>query len=190
MVTDFQERARRLRNAVEPVAAGVYFAPEAHAAYAALGFAGSPISQDGVARPDLKGYFTSRGACMGQVPGEVVAAAFGCFNPKVVGHGCGAAKSVQDLRPSGAAVRRASNPVPRPTAHVCVAASGAGRVAPCGDGRAGPLSAFDHHGFVLPCYAECLARCRRRDGSGAERRSMIGSLCCRPLLSPLLSKLV
>ena len=54
MVTDFQERARRLRNAVEPVAAGVYFAPEAHAAYQALGFAGSPISQDGVARPDLK----------------------------------------------------------------------------------------------------------------------------------------
>ncbi len=42
MTTDFQERARRLRNAVEPVAAGVYFAPEALAAYAALGFAGSP----------------------------------------------------------------------------------------------------------------------------------------------------
>lgn len=38
-------------------------------------------------------------------------------------------------------------------------------------------SAFDHHGFVLPCDAECLARCRRRDGSGAERRPMIGSLC-------------
>jgi hypothetical protein len=84
MTTDFQEKARRLRNAVEPVAAGVYFAPEAHAAYAALGFAGSPVTQDGVARPDLKAYFTSRGACMGQVPGEVVAAAFGCFNPKVV----------------------------------------------------------------------------------------------------------
>jgi hypothetical protein len=29
-------------------------------------------------------FFTSRGACMGQVAGEVVAAAFGCFNPKVV----------------------------------------------------------------------------------------------------------
>jgi integrase len=29
--------------------------------------------------------------------------------------------------------------------------------------------------LVLPCDAECLARCRRRDGSGAERRSMIGS---------------
>ena len=84
MATDFRERARRLRNAVEPVAAGVYFAPEAHAAYQALGFDGSPISQDGVARPELKSYFTSRGACMGQVPGEVVAAAFGCFNPNVV----------------------------------------------------------------------------------------------------------
>jgi hypothetical protein len=84
MTTDFQEKARRLRNAVEPVAAGVYFAREAHKAYAALGFEGSPVTQDGVARPDSKAYFTSRGACMGQVPGEVVAAAFGCFNPKVV----------------------------------------------------------------------------------------------------------
>ena len=42
------------------------------------------MSQDGVAHPDLKAYFTSRGARMGQVAGEVVAAAFGCFNPKVV----------------------------------------------------------------------------------------------------------
>ena len=84
MTSDFDENARRLRNAVEPVAAGVYFAPEAHTAYAELGFAGSPITQNGVARPDLKAYFTSRGACMGQVAGEVVAAAFGCFNPKVV----------------------------------------------------------------------------------------------------------
>ena len=43
-MTDFTEKARRLRNAVEPVAAGVYFAPEAHAAYEALGFDGSPAS--------------------------------------------------------------------------------------------------------------------------------------------------
>jgi hypothetical protein len=84
MTTDFNERARRLRNAIEPVAAGVYFAPEAHAAYAKRGFAGSPVAQDGVARPGLKAYFTSRGACLGQVPGEVVASAFGCFNPKAV----------------------------------------------------------------------------------------------------------
>jgi hypothetical protein len=84
MTKEFNENARRLRNAVEPVAAGVYFAPEAHQAYQALGFEGSPVTQGGVARPDAKAYFTSRGACMGQVPGEVVAAAFGCFNPKVV----------------------------------------------------------------------------------------------------------
>jgi hypothetical protein len=84
MANKVQDQARRLRNAVEPVAAGVYFAPEAHAAYEALGFQGSPVTQNGVARPDLKAYFTSRGACMGQVPGEVVAAAFGVFNPKVV----------------------------------------------------------------------------------------------------------
>jgi hypothetical protein len=51
--TEFRERARRLRNAVEPVAAGVYFAPEAHAAYAALGFEPSPVAQGGVARPEL-----------------------------------------------------------------------------------------------------------------------------------------
>jgi hypothetical protein len=86
VVTEFRERARRLRNAVEPVAAGVYFAPEAHAAYEALGFDPSPAAAqaDGIARPEMKSYFTSRGACMGQVSGEMVAAAFGCFNPKVV----------------------------------------------------------------------------------------------------------
>ena len=48
MATDFQERARRLRNAIEPVAAGVYFASEAHTEYTAPGFAGSPpVSPDG-----------------------------------------------------------------------------------------------------------------------------------------------
>jgi helix-turn-helix protein len=82
MSTDYREMPRRLRNAVEPVAAGVYFAPEAHAAYAALGFACSPAAADGVARPELKSYFTSRGACLGQVSGEVVAAAFGCSTPR------------------------------------------------------------------------------------------------------------
>ncbi|MFF1904801.1 hypothetical protein [Kitasatospora sp. NPDC058218] len=56
MTTDYKKNARRLRNAVEPVAAGVYFAPEAHAAYEALGFDPSPVSQDGVARPEMKAY--------------------------------------------------------------------------------------------------------------------------------------
>ena len=84
MSTDFTERARRLRNGVEPLAAGVYFAPEAHAAYTGLGFDASPAVADGVARPEVKSYFTSRGACLGQAAGEVVAAAFECFNPAVV----------------------------------------------------------------------------------------------------------
>jgi hypothetical protein len=98
MATDFNERARRLRNAVEPVAAGVYFAPEAHAAYEALGFDPSPkaAQKDGIARPEMKSYFTSRGACMGQVTGEVVAAAFGCFNPKAVVPGVAAGWQVVD----------------------------------------------------------------------------------------------
>jgi integrase len=46
-------------------------------------------------------------------------------------------------------------------------------------GRAGPLSTLDHHGFVLPRDAECLTRCRRRDGSGAERTSMISMISCQ-----------
>lgn len=84
MTKEFTERVRRLRNVVEPVAAGVYFAPEALAAYEAMGFDRSPgPDKHGVARPELKSYFTSRGASMGQVPGEVVATAFGCFNPPI-----------------------------------------------------------------------------------------------------------
>jgi hypothetical protein len=47
-------RARRLLKALQPVAARVYFAPEAHAAREVLGFDGRPIDQDGVARPNMK----------------------------------------------------------------------------------------------------------------------------------------
>jgi hypothetical protein len=65
--------ARRLRNLVEPLAANVYFAPEAAAAYEALGVEGF-----------APGYFASRGGCLGEVPGEVVAAAFGVFKPALV----------------------------------------------------------------------------------------------------------
>jgi hypothetical protein len=38
----------------------------------------------GVHMPDGVAYFTSRGSLMGQVPGELVAATFAVFNPKVV----------------------------------------------------------------------------------------------------------
>lgn len=81
---ELSRRARLLRNLVEPLAANVYFAPEAHEAYAALGFSPSPGNAGLLALPDGPAYFTSRGACMGQVPGEVVAAAFGVFNPASV----------------------------------------------------------------------------------------------------------
>ena len=62
---------RRLGTLVEPLAAAVYFAPEAHAAYAELG------SLDGFWAP----YYASRGACLGETPALNVAAAFGVFNP-------------------------------------------------------------------------------------------------------------
>ncbi len=70
---DLRSVARRLRDLVEPVAANVYFAPEAAAAYEALGVEGF-----------APGYFASRGGCLGDVPGEVVAAAFGVFKPALV----------------------------------------------------------------------------------------------------------
>jgi hypothetical protein len=67
---DVRRIARPLRDLVEPICANVYFAPEAHAEYAALGL------------PDFApAYFGSRSACLGDVPGEVVAAAFGVFKP-------------------------------------------------------------------------------------------------------------
>lgn len=70
---------------LEPVAAQVYFSPECHAAYAALGFSPSPAKTSaGVQLPDGPAYFTSRGSVMGQVSGAVVAAAFGVFNPDAV----------------------------------------------------------------------------------------------------------
>ena len=82
--TDAPTVARRLGGALEPVIGQVYFSPECHARYVELGFDPSPADADGVALPDGPAYFTSRGSVMGQVRGEVVAAAFGVFDPKVV----------------------------------------------------------------------------------------------------------
>ena len=71
--------------ALEPVAGQVYFSPECHAAYAELGFSPSPGTLGGnVQLPDGPAYFTSRGSLLGQVPGQVVAAAFAVFNPEAV----------------------------------------------------------------------------------------------------------
>jgi hypothetical protein len=64
--------SRRLRDLVEPIAASIYFAPEAHANYDALGL------------DFFRGYFCSRGACLGTAPWSVICAAFGVFKPAVV----------------------------------------------------------------------------------------------------------
>ncbi|MFI5040782.1 MAG: hypothetical protein ACHQNA_02860, partial [Acidimicrobiales bacterium] len=77
-------RARTLGAALEPVAGQVYFSPECHVRYAALGFAPSPRTSGKVALPDGSAYFCSRGSVMGQVAGEVIAAAFAVFNPAAV----------------------------------------------------------------------------------------------------------
>ena len=88
MTERHDSRARRLAMVLEPVAAQVYFSPECHTAYAELGFSPSPAtSPSGVQLPDGPAYFTSRGSVMGQVPGELVAAAFAVFNPDTVARG-------------------------------------------------------------------------------------------------------
>ena len=69
---------------LEPVIGQVYFSPECHANYVELGFDPSPGVAGGVALPDGPAYFTSRGSVMGQVAGDVIAAAFAVFNPAVV----------------------------------------------------------------------------------------------------------
>lgn len=83
-ITDITARARALGAALEPFVGQVYFSPECHRAYAGLGFSPSPGEMNGVAMPEMVSYFTSRGSLMGQVPGELVAAAFAVFNPVIV----------------------------------------------------------------------------------------------------------
>ena len=81
---ELSAKARALGGALEPFVGQVYFSPECHQRYVALGFAASPGEMNGVAMPEMVSYFTSRGSLMGQVPGELVAAAFAVFNPVVV----------------------------------------------------------------------------------------------------------
>jgi hypothetical protein len=69
---EFHETARRLRNVTEPIAAGVYFAPEAIDGYGELGL------------DYFEGYFCSRSACLGAAPWSVVCAAFAAFKPAAV----------------------------------------------------------------------------------------------------------
>src|SRR4051794_7096887 len=81
---ELSKKARALGSVIEPFAGQVYFSPECHTNYEKLGFGPSPGEFPGVQGPEFQAYFTSRGSEMGQVPGELVAAAFGEFNPAVV----------------------------------------------------------------------------------------------------------
>src|SRR6185369_17708976 len=83
----YLRKSRTLAAALEPVIGQVFFAPECHAAYAALGFAASPGQAGLVHLPDGPAYFTSRGSLLGQVRPGVVAAAFGVFKPEIVSAG-------------------------------------------------------------------------------------------------------
>ncbi len=69
---DLHATARRLRDLVEPIAAAVYFAPEAQGRYEALGL------------NYFEGYFCSRSAGLGAAPWRVVSGAFAAFKPAVV----------------------------------------------------------------------------------------------------------
>jgi hypothetical protein len=100
--------AQLLRNVLEPISSNVYFSPEVNDAFDELGF-GPGVSAPGcltIAEPS--GYYCSRAACMGQVPGDVVVAAFGVFNPKLIvpavdrGWSIAGAAEVLDARERGA----------------------------------------------------------------------------------------
>ena len=80
-VADSIPLARLLAAAIEPIAGQAQFSPECHANYAALGFGASPGMVGATALPDKCGFFTSRGAVLGDVPAELVAAGFAVFNP-------------------------------------------------------------------------------------------------------------
>jgi hypothetical protein len=59
---DLGRRTRQLRNLVEPIAAAVFFAPEAQDAYSRLGFPSPQGTEDGIPLFDWGAYFVSRAA--------------------------------------------------------------------------------------------------------------------------------
>lgn len=76
--------ARRLRNVLEPLASNVYFSPDVNDEFEVLGFGPGVGAEGCLTMAEESGYYCSRAACMGQVPGDVVVAAFAVFNPKLI----------------------------------------------------------------------------------------------------------
>ena len=77
--------ARRLRDAIEPIATICYWSEPAYDAYDALGL------------DFLQGYVWSRGCVLGEPDGGVVAAAFGVFEPGLIGQLYDAARAACGL---------------------------------------------------------------------------------------------
>ena len=93
MLDEKSIRIRALSAVLEPVVASVYFSPEGHEAFHALGYGptgGLVTDEWGSAHwgpclmPDYTAYISSRGATLGNPTGEVVAATFGVFQPALV----------------------------------------------------------------------------------------------------------
>ena len=134
-------RAQRLRQAVEPIAAIVYFAPEIHAEFEALGFGPGVGGEGYLTLAELSGYYCSRAGCMGQVAGELAVAAFGVFSPALMipavtrGWSIAGVEDVLAARERGAVAalkRLLGDPagLPRATELLATAASGG-----CASGR-------------------------------------------------------
>ena len=83
--TGWASPARRLRDAVEPLATVSFWAEPSYDAYAALGL------------DFLTGYVWSRSSVLGQAEAGVVAAAFGVFEPGAVAGLLGAAREAATL---------------------------------------------------------------------------------------------
>ena len=81
------QHARQVRNITEPIAASVYFSPEAMKGYEDLGL------------DYFQGYFCSRGACLGKAPWSVICAAFAAFNPAIVQSSVDAGWAVTEPQP-------------------------------------------------------------------------------------------
>ena len=83
--SSWQSPTRRLRDAIEPIATICYWSEPSYDAYAALGL------------DFLQGYVWSRGCVLGEPDGSVVAAAFGVFEPGLIGQLYDAARATAGL---------------------------------------------------------------------------------------------
>jgi hypothetical protein len=76
--------ARKTWRTAEVIHGMIYFAPEAAARYASLGFPAQVAGVDAAKIPGRMGYFASRGAALGPASAELIIATFFNFNPVLV----------------------------------------------------------------------------------------------------------